>query len=139
MAEVFVDTVAWLALINASDSLHEPALQVMEQLQTERAQLTTTDFILLEVADALSAVSMRERTIRYIEGLRRLPMLTIVPVSDDLVTAGWLLYRQRRDKSWGLTDCTSFVVMQEKRLTQAFTSDHHFVQAGFDNLLTRAA
>ena len=39
-------------------------------------------------------------------------------------------------KEWGLTDCTSFVVMMESQITQAFTSDHHFEQAGFEKLLS---
>lgn len=136
MMEVFVDTVAWLALLNASDMLHEPARQAMDQLRSQRAQLTTTEFILLEVADAMCASSVREHTIRFIDGLRQMPVLTILPVSEELFTAGWELYRQRSDKSWGLTDCMSFAVMQERKLTRAFTSDHHFTQAGFVGLLS---
>lgn len=137
MDEVFVDTVAWLALINTSDELHEPARRTMEQLRSQRALLTTTEFILLEVADALCASSVRERTIQFLDGLRRLPVLTILPVSEDLLTAGWELYRWRKDKSWGLTDCISFSVMTERHLTLAFTSDHHFSQAGFAKMLTQ--
>ena len=136
MSEVFVDTAAWLALINTSDALHQPARQIMELLGSQRAQLTTTDFVLLEVADALCASTVRERTIRFINGLRQLPVLTIVPVSNELLAAGWAVYQQRSDKSWGLTDCISFAVMQERHLTQAFTSDNHFTQAGFNKLLS---
>lgn len=44
MTEVFVDTAAWLALINTSDALHQPARQIMELLRSQRAQLTTTDY-----------------------------------------------------------------------------------------------
>jgi predicted nucleic acid-binding protein len=136
MAEVFVDTVAWLALLNASDALNAPAHQIMEQLRAQQARLTTTEFVLLEVADALCMPLVREQTIRFIEGLRRLPVLDIIPASENLVAAGWKLYCQRNDKAWGLTDCISFAVMQERNLTQAFTSDQHFTQAGFVKLLS---
>lgn len=136
MDEVFVDTVAWLALINTSDALHEPAHRIMEQLRAQRARLATTEFILLKVADALCASSIRERTIQFLDGLRRLPVLTILPLSEDLRFAGWELYRQRKDKSWGLTDCISFAVMTERQMMLAFTSDHHFSQAGFIKLLS---
>lgn len=136
MTEVFVDTVAWLALLNTSDVLHEPAQQIMERLRTQQARLTTTEFVLLEVADALCAPLVRSQTVRFIEGLRRLPVLDIIPVSEQLVATGWKLYSQRNDKSWGLTDCISFAVMQERHVTQAFTSDHHFTQAGFAKLLS---
>jgi predicted nucleic acid-binding protein len=39
------------------------------------------------------------------------------------------------DKEWSLTDCLSFVVMQQRGLTEALTPDEHFVQAGFKALL----
>ncbi len=42
---------------------------------------------------------------------------------------------RRLDKDWSLTDCISFAVMQERSLTEALTSDHHFEQAGFTALL----
>lgn len=135
MVEVFVDIVAWLALLNKSDELHEPAKRILERLRAQRARLTTTEFVLLEVADALCAPHVREQTICFIEGLRRLLLLNIIPASERLIAAGWTLYCQRNDKAWGLTDCISFVVMEERGLTQAFTSDQHFTQAGFVNLL----
>jgi predicted nucleic acid-binding protein len=102
---------------------------------SKNARLVTTEFVLLEVADALSAPSIRSQTIGFIDGLRQLPILQIVPASQVLFTVGWTFYGQRSDKDWGLTDCTSFVVMVEEQITQAFTSDHHFEQAGFANLL----
>jgi predicted nucleic acid-binding protein len=36
---------------------------------------------------------------------------------------------------WSLTDCISFVVMQDRQITGALTADHHFEQAGFTALL----
>ena len=48
---------------------------------------------------------------------------------------GLQLYENRADKAWGLTDCLSFVVMQEQGLTEAVTSDRHFRQAGFRALM----
>jgi predicted nucleic acid-binding protein len=36
-----------------------------------------------------------------------------------------------RDKAFSFTDCTSFVVMKERKLRTALTSDRHFVRAGF--------
>jgi predicted nucleic acid-binding protein len=34
-----------------------------------------------------------------------------------------------------MTDCFSFLTMRQRRLTEALTTDHHFVQAGFKVLL----
>ena len=45
------------------------------------------------------------------------------------------LFKKYSDKEYSLTDCVSFVVMKEKKLTKAFTNDHHFEQMGFEILI----
>ena len=134
METVFVDTAAWIALINSRDALHERALQVMAQLARDKTQLVTTEFVLLEVADALCAPHLRSVTIAFIESARRRQDLRILPL-DDLLQSGWELYKARPDKNWGLTDCISFAAMTRENLTRAFSSDSHFAQAGFEKLL----
>ena len=74
--KVFVDTSAWLALVNKSDAAHQKARKVRDALLKDHIQ-----------------------------------------------------------KDWSLTDCTSFEVMKERRITEAFTTDKHFEQAGFDILM----
>lgn len=46
------------------------------------------------------------------------------------------LFRRHGDKEWSFTDCISFIVMRELRIRDAFTTDHHFEQAGFAALLS---
>ncbi len=41
------------------------------------------------------------------------------------------------DQEWSLTDCISFIVMQQRGISPALTYDHHFEQAGFEALLRR--
>lgn len=135
MDKIFVDTAAWLALLNKDDALHTQARQVMQTLRRQHTALVTTDFVLLEVADALSSPTHRGRVVELINGLRQLRLLSILPASQSLWAAGWKLYSDRPDKDWSLTDCSSFSVMTQERLTQSFTSDHNFEQAGFVKLL----
>jgi uncharacterized protein len=63
------------------------------------------------------------------------PDTTIVAAEQRLFEQALNLFQSRSDKTWSLTDCTSFVVMQERSLTEALTQDHHFEQAGFIALL----
>jgi len=42
----------------------------------------------------------------------------------------------RADKDWSVTDCVSFVVMEQHGMKEALTADHHFAQAGFHALLS---
>ncbi len=135
MVKVFVDTAAWIALANTDDELHLRAGQIMSGLLNQKARLVTTEFVLLEVADALAAPRLRSTTIQFINRLRQAPILRIISLGEDLLANGWLFYSQRLDKDWGLTDCTSSVVMFSEQITEAFTSDRHFEQAGFTKLL----
>lgn len=133
--KVFVDTAAWIALLNINDALHVRARQIRGTLQQQKVVLVTTEFVLLEVADALCTPAVRGQTVAFINRLRQVKRLQIIPVSQTLLADGWALYSQRPDKDWGLTDCISFVVMTQEQIAQAFTSDHHFEQAGFVKLL----
>ena len=135
MTETFVDAAAWIALLNTRDSLHEAAKVTFRRLRQENVQLVTTEFILLELASTLSSPDFRSKVSVLIEGLVRSDEIEIVPGSSELFSAGFELYRGRPDKSWSMVDCSSFVIMQRRRVTDAFTQDRHFTQAGFKILL----
>lgn len=77
----------------------------------------------------------RPKFARLLELLMQQPDVEIVAASTDLFQRACKLHAQRHDKEWSLTDCTSFVVMTERALTDALNSDHHFEQAGFRRLL----
>jgi predicted nucleic acid-binding protein len=61
--------------------------------------------------------------------------MEIVDTSGELFKKGLNLFKRYNDKNWSLTDCISFSFMKEKNMKQAFTNDHHFIQAGFEKLL----
>jgi predicted nucleic acid-binding protein len=107
----------------------------MAELRRNNVVLVTTEFVLLEVANAFCAPAWRGKAIKLIDGLRSMPNLKIIEADSSLLSEGWHLYCGRLDKEWSLTDCVSFAVMEEGQIHQAFTSDHHFEQAGFDKLL----
>ena len=73
---------------------------------------------------------------RYVNAFMKRPTkVRIVRAGGDWFERGLQLYEQRPDKDWPLTDCISFAVMKEEKLTDALTGDHHFTQAGFKALL----
>lgn len=95
----------------------------------------TTDFIILELGDALCSVYWRSKFARFINLISHLESISIMPLERNLLNQGLILYESRQDKDWGLTDCINFVVMQRENITEAFTNDKHFEQAGFIRLL----
>lgn len=70
-----------------------------------------------------------------LKALRADRRVRILTAEQSLLDRAIDLYQRRPDKDWSLTDCTSFVVMEEERITDALTADHHFEQAGFRALL----
>ena len=132
---LFIDTAFVYAVINPRDQWHGQAVEWQRKIEAEKPSLLTTEFILAEIADGLSAVNFRQAAAQAIHILQENPYVRIVPASSELFFQALNLYEQRQDKNWGLTDCTSFVVMTENNLTQALTTDDHFRQAGFKALL----
>lgn len=131
---VFIDTWAWIALLNESDRRHDEAMSMMQVLRQQKKKLLTSEFVLMEVADALSAPAIRTKTFGFIGALRQNPVVQMTSLEQPILDEAWLLYGQRTDKEWGITDCTSFVIMKEQETRIAFTADHHFVQDGFQKL-----
>jgi predicted nucleic acid-binding protein len=107
----------------------------MSIVEAGSLEMVTTVAVVLEVADALAAPAMRVGCARFLEGLLERSATTIHALSRDLLWRGITRYRQRPDKAWSLTDCISFIVMEDEKLTEALTGDHHFEQAGFTALL----
>ena len=116
---VFVDTVAWLALINKSEGLHDSARTVRDQLIQQKAKLITTDFVVVEIANSLARLPLRGLARKLIDFIRTSDTVELVTITPEFFEKAYQLYCTREDKEWGLTDCTSFVVMQKMRMNRA--------------------
>jgi uncharacterized protein len=128
----FLDTVFIQALLNRRDQYHTKAQALLPRVQS--AEVWTTEAILIEVGNGLSAFNRTAAT-QFIRQCYATKNMQVVGVDTALLDQGLILYSGRPDKTWGLTDCISFVVMQSKNLTDALTADEHFVQAGYRALM----
>jgi predicted nucleic acid-binding protein len=133
MRRVFADTYFLLALLNERDGAHARATEWWERLRDD--DITTTAWVLVELADGMSRGQSRNVCAGFIGELRSAQTIRIIEPDAALLWRGFELYRQREDKEWSLTDCISFVVMGDEGLTDALTGDRHFEQAGFKALL----
>jgi predicted nucleic acid-binding protein len=132
MKAVFADTSFFLAALNPDDELHKSAIALSREIPAPRL---TTDFVLLEVANAMRRGTQRTQFAEFYARLKVHPLARIVPVSQRLFERGYDLFCDRKDKEWSLTDCISFVVMSDAGLSESLTHDRHFEQAGFAALL----
>ena len=126
--KVFADTFALLAWLNPRDAMHP---EVSNYLDGFTGRLLTTEWVLMEVADALSAPEIRSTTVGFLKAVRSDPFFEVVGYDPEVYQAGFQLFANRQDKAWSLTDCISFQVMNDHGLSEALTADRHFEQAGF--------
>ena len=125
----FLDTAFIQALLNPRDDNHIKAKTLLPQVRIA-SEVWLTEAILVEVGNALSVFN-RQGAVKFIRQCRSTQNMKVVSVNTDLLMRALNLYQSRSDKSWGLTDCISFIVMKDNRLLYALTTDRHFVQAGF--------
>ena len=132
MNRVFADAFYFFAILNPRDSAHKKALDFASE---HDEPIVTTAWVLTELADGLAATGRRHAFAQLVARLQADSENEILPPTQELMDRGMELYDARPDKAWSLTDCISFVVMEEFGLTDALTGDHHFEQAGFKALL----
>lgn len=132
---LFLDTAYVLALFNTRDQWHQAAVEWQQKIVADRKYILTTEFVLAEIGDGLSSRNLRSQAVKIIRSLNDSKAVTVVSADSDLFLRGLKLFEDRPDKDWGITDCTSFVVMSDRQVTKALTTDEHFRQAGFDPVL----
>ncbi|HET7091267.1 MAG TPA: PIN domain-containing protein [Anaerolineae bacterium] len=127
---IFVDTSAFLAVLNADDQNHADARRVWENLVTREDVLVSSNYVLVETFAVvqnrlgMAAVKLFQDDI--------LPVVTVEWVDETLHQAGIaaLLTANRRQLS--LVDCISFEMMRRLGIKTAFTHDRDFAEQGFE-------
>jgi uncharacterized protein len=132
---VFIDTSGWIAVLNADDTLYEPACRQLVDMGARRRPLVTTDWVLAETGNGLARTPARACFADAVQRFLGSSHCRLVRVDAAPFDRALTLYNQMKDKSWGLVDCASFLVMQAEGIVDAFASDRHFTQAGFHCLL----
>jgi uncharacterized protein len=135
MNVVFADAGYWIALFNPRDQLHAKAISVSTTLQGR--SIVTSQMVLTEFLNHYAALGQpfRQRAVQVVRSLQDNVDVEVIPQTDAQFAAALTLYAQRPDKEWGITDCVSFLTMQERGITEALAHDDHFYQAGFIPLL----
>ena len=137
MNEVFADTSGWASFFRERERHHARALTLMTQWKEEGRHVVTTNYVLGELIALCARLRVpRSRGVSYIQSIRAAAWIEIVHINERLDARAWELLENRLDKTWSLVDCASFVIMEQRGLTDALTTDHHFEQAGFVRLLS---
>ena len=82
----------------------------------------------------LNSRNLHDKAVDVGNRLLQSPGLDLIEIDRTLFDQAWLYFQSHQDKSYSLTDCLSFVVMQQQQIITALILDNHFRQAGFQVL-----
>jgi predicted nucleic acid-binding protein len=128
----YVDTGFWIAVALSRDEHHAEARRILQTL-TPSDQLVTSEFVLVEFLNYFSerGTLSRKHALSYIRQFESDPMVRVIPLSSEMYQRGLKRFERSHDKGWSLTDCTSFLIMEDMDIQHALAFDDHFEQAGF--------
>jgi len=129
--EVFVDTSAWIAVSDTGDKYHPEARAAYNRLLADRRIFATTNLIVAEAYIIIRRAAGHAQALRLLHSLRGSPRLQKVCSDASLETQAEAILEKHSDQDFSFTDAVSFVVMQERRIEEAFTFDNHFAAMGF--------
>ncbi len=135
MRVLFADAGYWIALLDERDDLNRHAQFITRRL--EPLTIVTTEMVLVELFNHLSdaGAGNRRKVSAMLTELRANENVEIVPQTTQQFHAAAERFANRPDQRWSLTDCASFLVMEERAITEALAYDRDFEQAGFTALL----
>ena len=133
--EVFIDSSGLYALADHRDSYHAQAKERVGKLIESGTAIVLSDYIVDEACTLAKVRAGSDAALRLLDIVERSRAIDLVFIGVERFQAAKAFFRRHADHGYSFTDCTSFVVMNELRIRDALTSDHHFVEAGFRILL----
>lgn len=128
--EVFVDTSALYALLVENDDMHEAARQTLSLVEVEGWSLISSSFVVQETAALLAARVGIAAVRRFHRGV--MPILDVVWVNRNLYERAMAAHLAAGSARISLTDWTSFEIMHDRSIMDAFAFDQHFSAQGFN-------
>ena len=136
MTKVFADTSGWASFFIKTDPYHAEAVKLMTLWQQRNLRVVTTNYVLSELVSLFTRYRItRADALHYIKAIHSDALVEIIHVDLSLDKKAWERLGNRLDKEWSLVDAVSFLVMENRGITEALTTDHHFEQARFVQLL----
>ena len=126
---VFVDTSAFISVLDANGRNHCMAKVKWEELVTSQAILFCNNYILVETF-ALIQNRLGMKAVRAFNN-DLLPVVNVKWIDEALHKAGLSAIFTASRKKLSLVDCVSFETMRSLGIKTVFTFDSHFVEQGF--------
>ena len=129
---MLLDTAGLYCILDRRDQNHRRAIALFERAPRRFIH----DHVFAELVALADVRGLnREDALTFLDGLLAHPTITVEWVTERRYVDAVALLRTRRDKRYSLCDAVSFLIMRERGVTDALTTDHHFEQEGFTRLL----
>ncbi|MCX6942019.1 MAG: PIN domain-containing protein [Verrucomicrobia bacterium] len=137
VADVFWDTGGFFALLNADDPGHAVARELLCDQEIKRQRSVTTSWVVGETCTLLVARKRPHMVSRFLDHVQASKALWCVHPDESHFVQTAAFLRKHLDQGYSFVDCSSMVIMREMRLQTVFTTDRHFLEAGFVTPLLR--
>ncbi len=134
LEDIFVDSSAWIALIDKDDSHHREAASSYPSIFKNHKNLVTSNLILAETYILLLKELRHKIAIEFLERLKTSPRILKIYSTETIETEAEMILRKYMNQDFSYTDAVSFVIMKRQKIRRAFSFDKHFVTAGFTNV-----
>lgn len=123
---VFVDASAWIGIIDENDRLHETAQRTYNELLVKKTPFTTINWTVYEAISLVKGRRGYSQAYALWERITTPDLVTLVQITEEIEAAALNIFWRYRDKTWGVVDCASLIVMERMACGAAFAFDGHF-------------
>jgi hypothetical protein len=134
LEDIFVDTSAWIALVDKDDSHHKEAASSYPSLLKNHRNLITSNFVIAETYIIILNELGHKLAIDFLEKLKASPRILKIYSNEDIEAEAEPILVKYSDQDFSYTDAVSFVIMKRQKIRKTFSFDKHFVIAGFVNI-----
>lgn len=137
MKMLFVDSSAFIAIVNAGDSWHGKALELLGKIENgdlEFKRIVTSDYVIDETITRLRYSVGYKEAVGWGRNILVSNVVERINVDEEIFNRAWELFEKYDDKMLSFTDCTSFSIMEKMGIRKVFAFDEDFDKVGFETL-----
>jgi len=137
MNKVFIDTSAWIMLINKGEKFHTQALNVYRH-KLLNYLMVTSNLVIGETYTWLQRKAGTDLALDYLRSIQEkeaLKQLNIIFSDAKIENQAFQILNRFKEHAFSYVDAVSFAIMKKEHIKDAFAYDKHFQIAGF-RLLT---
>lgn len=132
--KVFVDTSAWVALMDKSDTRHLEAVEYYQKLILAKKPIITSDYVLSETFTRVRYDAGHPTAMKFHQLITEAEItkqLRIDWVGREIYDEAWEIFEKYSDQTFSFTDCTSFAIAKKAKINEIFAFDEDFSVMGF--------